>query len=366
VPLPITERDAQPGHYFREKGAAAEKIIHNLATKTFLTDWCYTNPKKPDGNELCDLLVVFDETPIIWQIKDLKTDEYGRYKPADLRSISARERKLHRHLSDRLILIDPADSVVSVGFNPLEQGEPDFVRIAEFAQVLRERWALDHFGARTDELLRNSLYVLAANGLTLLELAPLLNYPAFRTTALRKVTNPEVREYFASRYDQASEAMQASMREPLLNKTSAFTADPHFRHIIGQTHSTFSIREAMDNGYWVIVNLAKGKLGEQALTLGSLILTVIKNALFTREKRSLYTLYCDEIQTRRTRKQTNLKLQHDAMQERRCVGERDTFCGSVYPSDAGWVPSSSPSGFRRQSVCHKVSEQPAAREGSRQ
>jgi hypothetical protein len=71
-------------HYFREKGVAAEKIIHILATKTFLADWCYPNPKKPDGNELCDLLIVFDDTAIIWQIKDLKTDKLGRYKKAEV------------------------------------------------------------------------------------------------------------------------------------------------------------------------------------------------------------------------------------------------------------------------------------------
>ena len=52
--------------------------------------------------------------------------------------------------------------------------------------------------------------------------------------------------------------MQATMREPILNKTSAFTADPQFRHIVGQTHSTFSIREAMDEGYWIIVESRKG------------------------------------------------------------------------------------------------------------
>jgi hypothetical protein len=90
--------------------------------------------------------------------------------------------------------------------------------------------------------------------------------------------------------------MRAVMREPILNKVSAFTADPHFRHIIGQVQSTFSVREAMDQGYWVLVNLEKGRLGEQALTLGSLVLAVLKNALFTRAKRSLFTLYCDEIQ----------------------------------------------------------------------
>jgi hypothetical protein len=90
--------------------------------------------------------------------------------------------------------------------------------------------------------------------------------------------------------------MKATMREPILNKTSAFTSDPRFRHIVGQRQSTFSMKQAMDDGYFVIANLEKGKLGEQALTLGSLIFTVIKNALFTRERKSLFTVYCDEIQ----------------------------------------------------------------------
>ena len=222
-------------------------------------------------------------------------DLHGDATPFLLRTINARERRERRHLSDKLVLVSPADRELSVGLNPLEHAE-DFVRIAEFTQVLRQRWSLDHFGARTDELLRNSLYVLAANGLTLLELAPLLTHAGFRAACLKRVSNAEIRQYFELRYDQVSEAMRATMREPILNKTSAFTADPHFRHIVGQVHSTFSLREAMDEGYWVIVNLEKGRLGEQALTLGSLILTMLKNALFSREKRSLFTVYCDEIQ----------------------------------------------------------------------
>jgi hypothetical protein len=52
----------------------------------------------------------------------------------------------------------------------------------------------------------------------------------------------------------------------------------------------------MDRGRWVILNLDKGRLGEHAATLGSLLLTKIKNALFSRRRRSLFTLYCDEIQ----------------------------------------------------------------------
>jgi len=223
-------------------------------------------------------------------------DLHGDATPFILRAIAAQEWKQQEHLSDRLIVISPADREMSVGLNPLGGGNPDFVSIAEIAELLKMYWGLDRFGARTDELLRNALYVLAANGLTLLELAPLLTHPGFRAKCLERVPNAEVRQYFELRYGMVSEPMRATMREPILNKTSAFTADPRFRHIVGQTESTFSIQEAIDEGYRVIVNLDKGKLGAQALTLAGLFFTMIKNAIFTREKRGLFTLYCDEIQ----------------------------------------------------------------------
>jgi hypothetical protein len=213
-------------------------------------------------------------------------------------TVASHEQAVKENLSERLIVIEPADSEASVGLNPLEnQSENDrFVQIAEFAQVLRQRWHLESFGARTDELLRNSLYVLAENGLTLLEIGPLLCDEGFRADCLKKVRNPEIAQYFELRYDQASEPMRATMREPILNKTSAFTADRHFRHIVGQEHSTFSVVDAMDRGAWIVLNLHKGRLGEQAITLGSLFFTTIKNALFARKSRELFTLYCDEMQ----------------------------------------------------------------------
>jgi len=223
-------------------------------------------------------------------------DLHGDAAPFLLGVVAAQEAKLGRQLHDRLIYIAPADKEFSVGLNPLEAAEASFVPISEFAQILKRRWGLDHFGARTDELLRNGLYVLSANCLTLLELAPLLTLPSFRAQCLKNTPNAEVRQYFELRYDKASEPMQATMREPILNKTSAFIADPSFRHIVGQRQSTFSITEAMDKGQWIIVNLNKGKLGEQSLTLGSLLFTISKNALFSRTKRTLFSKYVDEIQ----------------------------------------------------------------------
>lgn len=71
-------------HYFRIKGAEAESIVHELAIKSFLADWCYLNPKLPDGKEICDLLIVFDDIAIIWQVKSLKLGDDGYYKNKDI------------------------------------------------------------------------------------------------------------------------------------------------------------------------------------------------------------------------------------------------------------------------------------------
>ena len=219
-----------------------------------------------------------------------------RRVPYLLRTITRESAEEKRHLSDKLILIQPADPIVSVGLNPLEQETPDFVRIADVAEAIRRRCGLDHFGVRIEETLRNALFVLSANRLTLIELPLLLTDAGFRAACMKRVPNAEVRQYFESRYDEMSDAMQATVREPVLNKVSAFIADPNFRDILGQPHSTFSIKEAMDEGYWILIDLPKARLGNQALTLGSLIFTAVKNALFTREKRSLFTIYVDEIQ----------------------------------------------------------------------
>ncbi len=225
-------------------------------------------------------------------------DLHGDSTDFILRCVAEREAILREDLSSRLIVIDPADPECSVGLNPLapQDRASRFVQMAEFAAVLRERWHLDSFGARTDELLRNSLHALADNGLTLLEIAPLLTHAPFRAACMKQVANAEVRQYFELRFDPLSDAMQATMREPILNKTSAFTADPHFRHIVGQVRSTFSLLGVIDAGKWIVLNLHKGRLGEQSPTLGAVFFTAIKNALFARRKRDLFTVYADEVQ----------------------------------------------------------------------
>ena len=85
-------------HYFDLKGKTAESFVHELSRNSFIMDWCFPNPILPNSKELCDLLVIFDKTAIIWQVKDLKLGENGRYKESEvkknLRQLSGAKRQL--------------------------------------------------------------------------------------------------------------------------------------------------------------------------------------------------------------------------------------------------------------------------------
>ena len=214
--------------------------------------------------------------------------------PHILAIIAAMERATGQDFSERLIFIDLADPEFAVGINVLETADKAKLaqKAGEFSAILRNYWHLDHFGARTEELLRNALYVLAFLGYTLLELSPFLTQAGFRTSCLRKLPDCEAKQYFELRFDNLSEAMRRVMAEPILNKVSAFTG--LLRHVIG--HSTASFETALDQGKWIVINLDKAFQGEHAVALGGLFLVLIKNALFARNGRELVHIFLDEAQ----------------------------------------------------------------------
>ena len=222
-------------------------------------------------------------------------DLHGDLTPFILGRIAELEQRTGEDLSKRTVIFNPADTSSSVGLNVLRTKGALAPHISEVVAIFRARWQLDHFGARTEELLRNSLWVLAEHGLTLTELAPFLTDLGFRASLIERSSNPEVRAYFRERYEQLSEAMQTVVREAILNKVSAFTTDPAIRHIVGQQNS-LDLRDAIDRDLWIILQLNKSSLGENSETLAALILTRFKNAVYARRSRQLFTLYADEVQ----------------------------------------------------------------------
>ncbi len=225
----------------------------------------------------------------------LVIDLHGDLTPFILGRIAEKEQRDQRDLSRRTVILNPADRSASVGLNILDSPASIAPLVSEVVAIFRRRWQLDHFGARTEELLRNTLWVLTENGLTLTEIAPFLTDFGFRSSLIERTSNTEVKSYFRERYEQLSDAMQAVMREVILNKASAFTTDPAIRHIIGQ-QKTLNVSEVLERNLWVILRLSKSELGENSETLASLILARFQNAVFARKRKELFTVYADEVQ----------------------------------------------------------------------
>jgi hypothetical protein len=207
--------------------------------------------------------------------------------------------------AERLVLVDPSDPLTSPGLNPLVVPElhdaGGFRVAAELTRILKQRWHMDAFGARTEELLRNTLYTLAVNRQTLIEAPILLTSRPFRQQLVGRLTNTDVMAYWQQRYEPLSEPMKAVFREPLLNKITGFVTDPVSRHLLGQTHGTIDFAQAMHEGHWVLINLAKGKLGEHAFTLGNLIFARLQFDIMARgrvpeRERRVFSIFCDEVQ----------------------------------------------------------------------
>jgi len=186
-------------------------------------------------------------------------------------------------LSNRLILIEPFNQQGAIGFNPLEAKRySSFSQAAELMGIFKKIWQDAYWGPRMEELLRNTFITLSENGLTLLEAARLLTDPSFREKMIEGLKYDVTRDYWLNRYNVLSDKMQAVYREPVLNRMSVFIGDPGVRLMLGQTRSTIDFRSIMDEGKWMIINLSKGQLRENAHLLGALLIAKLKLAAMTR------------------------------------------------------------------------------------
>jgi hypothetical protein len=204
----------------------------------------------------------------------------------------------------RIVVLDPSHPTLSASINVLASDATDadrFRRVSELSSILRQRWGMDSFGARTEELLRNSLYTLAVGGQTLAELPRLLTEAPLRRALTDRIEHPDVAAYWRDRYEPLSEPMKAAFREPLLNKVTAFLAEPGARHLLGQPVTSVDIPDLIERGAWLIIRLPKGELREHAHTLGNLLFAQLQFAAMARGRRAAaarttFTLICDEAQ----------------------------------------------------------------------
>jgi hypothetical protein len=204
-------------------------------------------------------------------------------------------------IEERVVLIDPTDERYTVAFNPLEkiEGVSSAEIAAELVEAFKKIW-IDSWGARMEDLLRNTLIALIEAELTLDNLPRFLIDEDFRGNVLEKVTHPIAKRYF-QRFNSLSPKTREEWMESTLNKVNAFLSDDRIREIFSYQKSSFNLREIMDNRKILLIKLDRGRLKENGDLLGSLLMTKIRMAAFSRsdvpkEKRIPFYLYIDEFQ----------------------------------------------------------------------
>jgi len=204
-----------------------------------------------------------------------------------------------------VVYFNPADTAYPLGFNPLEVINPAMKTniSSEVIGVLKRMFG-DSWGPRLEYILRYTILALLDRPeTTMLDITRMLTDKKFRKDTLTYCQDAVVLQFWNVEFASWNEKFQAEAIAPVLNKVGAFTANPVIRNIIGQPKSTFNIRQIMDEGKILIVNLSKGLIGEDnAGILGAFLVTKIQLAAMSRsdipniEDRRPFYLYVDEFQ----------------------------------------------------------------------
>jgi hypothetical protein len=203
-----------------------------------------------------------------------------------------------------VVYFDPADIEFPIGFNMLEakRGEEPFLMVSGMMAVFNRIWS-GMWSARMEYILSNTLLALLENqGNTLLGVVRMLTDNDFRDKIVSNVKDPMVRNFWLREFAGFNDKYRSEAIAPVLNKIGQFFSTDLIRNILGQVKSTIDIRDIMDKKKILIVNLSKGRLGEDnAALLGSLLVTKIQLAAMSRvdmpeEEREDFYLYVDEFQ----------------------------------------------------------------------
>lgn len=204
-----------------------------------------------------------------------------------------------------VVYFNPADTEYPVGFNPLEITNPSQKTniSSEVIGVLKRMFG-DSWGPRLEYILRYTILALLDRpSTTMLDITRMLTDKKFRKDTLNYCQDTVVLQFWNVEFASWNDKFVTEAVAPVLNKVGAFTANPTIRNIIGQPESTFNIRQIMDEGKILIVNLSKGLIGEDnAAILGAFMVTKIQLAAMSRsdimdinDRRPFY-LYVDEFQ----------------------------------------------------------------------
>lgn len=205
---------------------------------------------------------------------------------------------------DNVILFDPADIDFPFGINMFEcpdVSNPRYVdRVCSEVVLTFKKLFEDSWGPRMEDIIRHVVLTLVATpGCTMLDMLPMLTDPDARAAYVARTSDPVIRHYWEQTFP-ANKRTADEWAASTLNKIGRFLTNPVIRNIVAQPTSSFDFRDLMDSGKVLLVNLSKGKLGEDnSALLGSVLVGKILIAAMSRaevgvETRRPFHLIVDE------------------------------------------------------------------------
>lgn len=203
-----------------------------------------------------------------------------------------------------VVYFNPADTDFPMGFNILESIDERYKHLVASGMmgVFKKIWE-NVWSARMEYILNNTILALLENpGSTLLGINRMLSDAEYRKRIVSNVKDPLIKQFWLTEYVTWNEKYAQEAVAPIQNKVGQFLSSSIIRNIVAQVKSTINVREIMDSEKIFIVNLAKGRVGEDnSRLLGGMLITKIQLAAMERvdtpeKDRADFYLYVDEFQ----------------------------------------------------------------------
>ncbi|OGE95160.1 MAG: hypothetical protein A3H72_00175 [Candidatus Doudnabacteria bacterium RIFCSPLOWO2_02_FULL_48_8] len=219
--------------------------------------------------------------------------------------------------SDRVndvVYFNPADLDFPIAFNPLEAVDPKYKHLVAsgLMGVFTKIWA-GVWSARMEYILSNTiLALLDSPGNTMLGIARMLVNKAYRKKIVDNIKDPVVKSFWVDEFANYNDKFRNEAIAPIQNKVGQFLSSAIIRNIVGQTKSAIDLRDIMDNKKIFLINLSKGRIGEDnSALLGAMLITKLQLAAMSRvdipeETREDFYLYVDEFQNFATNSFANI------------------------------------------------------------
>ncbi|MEK7665132.1 MAG: type IV secretion system DNA-binding domain-containing protein [Patescibacteria group bacterium] len=208
------------------------------------------------------------------------------------------------HRINDVVYFNPADMEYPISFNIMEVQDPRYKHLiaSGLIGIFTKIWA-NVWSARMEYILANCiLALLDTPGTTLLGIPRMLVDRDYRQKIINNLKDPVVKSFWINEYEEWESRYRNEAIAPVQNKVGQFLNVSFVRNIVGQAKNTIDIDEIMNNQKILLVNVSKGRIGEDnSAILGAMIITKIQLVAMERvripeDERKDFYLYVDEFQ----------------------------------------------------------------------